>query len=302
MSRQMPEHLCAGWLLWAEGRQLRVLRRVGRRAAAGYVEHDVLDALPSSVADDASNARTGIPASAWLDATRRACASIGKRWPLDVTLALPQSATPALPVEFAAERMPDAVRSAYLKARFEQVFGNAAGGWHVQCDRRVLEGRAIAYACDAALVDGVTALRAGAARLRITPAVTWGAQRAMQALQPQRNAQQGIRGWYVHREADRDVALWLADGRASHIALLPRTDQASQRGAFADGDKLPQPPDTTALTTQLADWAARLGMDGPADALVVASADAQPRSWWDTRPGHTVHIGLFGRLDARPAG
>lgn len=271
VSRWMPDGALSSWLLWPGTGTLRLLRRTTWRADAPWLEHERLalaDASPDTL----------------LEVTRAACRLIGSRLPLQLTLTLPQRLTPALGVEFAAEKMPPAMRQAYLTARFQQVFGAPALGWRVVCDRRVRQGRSVAFACEDGLASSLSTLSGGLSRIRTMPAVAWGARRALRRLRAAAATQEAapFNGWYVHQEDDRDVALWLADGRASQVAVLPSANDTASPQRWHDR-----------LTT----WSHRLGLPEGAD-LLIGGADAQALQS-DER---ITRLGLFGGSDAARSG
>lgn len=255
MSRWISERALRRWVLWVGVREVRLLCASALQRLPGY---EVVSAHPIN----------GTSHEAVTTACAAAIRLIRRRAAVSVTLALPQMWTPVLRLtlgEPGMRAMPKAVREAYLQSRLCEVFGGVPGEWRVRLSGLNPNRQALAFAVDEQLARSLGALRAGLTRVRLVPTVTLGARRTLTALQGEgkpvdhRARWARFTGWYVHGEDDRDVALWIDEGRPSQIALLPAN---SHLGAD--------------LSARLTAWQLRLGMGADPTLIVVGTPDARP--------------------------
>lgn len=261
MSPLMRKSLADAWLVWVEHAQIRAFRRDSwRRGAAFRLE------LTEPVGPAAPHA--------WIAACEAVCAQVRQRWPVALTVALPQSLTPCFDVALDDRKMPAPVIDAYLRARLEQVHGLAPHDWQICCDPRVKSGCAVAFACEAATVQRLAALRTAMTRVRIIPAACWGAERALSVANAKNRS--AFTGWYVHAEADRHVALWTEAGRVSHLALLPLA-----------------PVDNAETLLQLAPWERRFALRPDGTSVLIGEPTDQPMQVRAQSLRPIIRLGLF---------
>ena len=108
------------------------------------------------------------------------------------------------------------------------MFGPSPEAWNVAYDLRCRHGSIVAFALPKDFVQAVRKAAGPWVRLRMMPAVAWGAQRAQRMSSFET-------GWYLQEERDRAVGLWLDRGQARFMALVPHLagDAPGYRNALA---------------------------------------------------------------------